>query len=87
MGGEGVDEKGRDAATGRILVEVDPAYFRPTEVELLLGDAAKAREKLGWAPSHGLDELVKDMMNGDVAEAERDAHLKQNGYFVPTPRE
>jgi len=80
--GEGVDEKGRDARTGEILVEVDPRYFRPTEVELLLGDPTKARIKLGWAATSSLEELVRDMMKNDLAEAERDAHMKRNGYKV-----
>ncbi len=80
--GSGVHEKGHDAKTGKVLVEVDPRYFRPTEVELLLGDPTKAREKLGWVPSHTLEELVKDMMTHDLAEAERDAHMKQSGYQI-----
>ncbi|HUX43059.1 MAG TPA: GDP-mannose 4,6-dehydratase [Rectinemataceae bacterium] len=80
--GEGVDEKGRDAKTGAVLVEVDKRYFRPTEVELLLGDPTKARVKLGWAATSSLEDLVKDMMRNDLSEAERDAHMKQNGYKV-----
>jgi GDPmannose 4,6-dehydratase len=80
--GSGVDEKGRDAKTGRVLVEIDPRYFRPTEVELLLGDPGKAREKLGWVPKHTLEDLVRDMMEHDLAEAERDAHMKKSGYKV-----
>jgi GDPmannose 4,6-dehydratase len=85
--GAGVDEKGRDSASGKVLVEVDPAYFRPTEVELLLGDATKAREKLGWVPTHSLEDLVKDMMRGDMAEAEREAHMNKGGFYVAAPRE
>jgi GDPmannose 4,6-dehydratase len=85
--GRGAEEKGRDLASGKILVEVDAAYFRPTEVELLLGDASKARDKLGWAPRHSLKDLVQDMMRGDMAEAERDAHMKRSGFSVPAPRE
>jgi GDPmannose 4,6-dehydratase len=85
--GSGVNEKGQDAATGRVLVEVDPRYFRPTEVDLLLGDASKARQKLGWEPKCSLEELVKDMMAGDLAEAERDAHMLKNGFTVHNPRE
>ena len=56
--GEGVDEKGYDKATGNLLVEVNPKYFRPTEVDVLIGDASKAKEKLGWEAKIGLDELV-----------------------------
>ncbi len=64
--GEGVDEVGIDAATGDALVEIDPRYYRPTEVELLLGDPTKAREKLGWEAKVGLRELVKMMVEGDM---------------------
>ncbi|MBF0144309.1 MAG: GDP-mannose 4,6-dehydratase, partial [Magnetococcales bacterium] len=60
--GKGVAEKGRDKESGRILVEVDPRYFRPTEVETLLGDATKARDKLGWRPRIGFEELVASMV-------------------------
>jgi GDPmannose 4,6-dehydratase len=84
--GKGVQEKGLDAKTGTVLVSVDPTYFRPTEVELLLGDASKAREKLGWTPSHSLEDLVKDMMASDLAEAERDAHIRDGGYAIPNSR-
>ncbi|HVG51514.1 MAG TPA: GDP-mannose 4,6-dehydratase [Xanthobacteraceae bacterium] len=64
--GEGSDEKGYDAKTGTILVEIDPKYFRPTEVEALVGDATKARTKLGWAPKATFDELVTDMVESDL---------------------
>jgi GDPmannose 4,6-dehydratase len=64
--GEGVDEKGFDAADDRLLVEVDPAYFRPTEVELLLGDPTKAREILDWVPTTSFDQLVADMVREDL---------------------
>ncbi len=63
--GAGVDEVGRDAKTGRVLVKVDPALFRPTEVHYLLGDASRAREKLGWCPKTGFDELISEMVNAD----------------------
>jgi GDPmannose 4,6-dehydratase len=85
--GRGAEERGVDATSGETLVAVDPAYYRPTEVELLLGDATKAREKLGWKPSHTLESLVKDMMAADLAEAERDAHMREGGYAVPNARE
>jgi len=85
--GEGVDEKGLDAATRKVLVAVDPAYFRPTEVDLLLGDATKAREKLGWTAKTSLEELVKDMMTHDLEEAARDSHMKKSGFQVHDPRE
>jgi GDPmannose 4,6-dehydratase len=65
--GDGVDEVGRDARTGDVLVRVDPAYFRPTEVDLLVGDAAKARQVLGWTHEVGLEELVAEMVAADRA--------------------
>ena len=64
--GEGACEKGRDAATGAVRVEIDPRYFRPTEVDLLVGDAAKAREVLGWAPKATLREIVSEMVRADL---------------------
>jgi len=66
--GEGVDEVGLDAATGDVLVKIDPRYYRPTEVELLLGNPTKAKEKLGWEAKVGLGELVKMMVEGDMGK-------------------
>lgn len=63
--GKGIDEKGIDKATGKVLVEVDPNYFRPTEVDLLVGDASKAKSLLGWEPKVGIEELVKIMVKAD----------------------
>ncbi|WP_297832262.1 GDP-mannose 4,6-dehydratase [Pseudomonas sp.] len=77
--GEGVDEKGYDAS-GKCIVAVDPRYFRPTEVETLLGDATKAREKLGWTPKISFNELVSEMMREDLKAAERDELVKRHGY-------
>ncbi len=77
--GEGVDEKGYDAQ-GRCIVTVDPRYFRPTEVETLLGDATKAREKLGWTPKISFAELVGEMMREDLKAAERDDLVRKHGY-------
>lgn len=65
--GRGLEEKGIDSRTGRTVVEVDPRYFRPTEVDLLVGDATKAREQLGWKPQLGFEELVSLMVDSDVA--------------------
>ena len=65
--GNGIDEKGYDKATGKCLLEVDPRYFRPTEVELLLGDPTKAREKLGWSHETSVRELAKEMVFADLA--------------------
>lgn len=80
--GEGVSEKGVDRATGRTLVEVDPRYFRPTEVELLLGDASKAKAKLGWKPKTTLAELISLMIQEDLNVAKRDLFCKNNGFEV-----
>ncbi|OBZ34629.1 GDP-mannose 4,6-dehydratase [Methanohalophilus sp. DAL1] len=66
--GEGVDEVGIDSETGRVLVEIDPRYYRPTEVELLIGDPSKAKEKLGWDSNVGFEELVKMMVKGDLGK-------------------
>jgi GDPmannose 4,6-dehydratase len=77
--GEGVDEKGYDEL-GRCIVAVDPRYFRPTEVETLLGDATKARTKLGWKPRIKFSELVAEMMREDLKASERDELVKKHGY-------
>lgn len=66
--GKGVDEVGIDALTGKVIVEVDPEYYRPTEVELLIGDSSKARQKLGWQPKVKMEELVKIMIKSDEEE-------------------
>ena len=71
--GQGVDETGVDAKSGKTVVRIDPTYFRPTEVDLLVGDASKAREKLGWKPKTTFSQLVKEMMAGDLAIARREA--------------
>ncbi|OSM04038.1 GDP-mannose 4,6-dehydratase [Magnetofaba australis] len=71
--GEGVNEVGRNAASGEIIVRVDPMYFRPAEVETLLGDASKAREKLKWVPEIPFSELVREMAQADWAQAQREA--------------
>lgn len=83
--GEGVDEKGIVASTsnpdykftvGQVVVQIDPAYFRPTEVDLLIGDPTKAKTKLGWEPQYTLDMLVKEMMAADVENFKKELHLK-----------
>lgn len=78
--GAGVDEKGIDEATGKCIVAVDPRYFRPTEVETLLGDAGKAKFKLGWQPKITFKELVAEMVGEDLKAAERDELVKRHGY-------
>jgi len=84
--GTGVDEKGYDA-NGKCIVEVDPRYFRPTEVETLLGDASKAKNKLGWTPKITFDQLVAEMVREDLKGAERDELIKNHGYEVFRPQE
>lgn len=78
--GEGVDEKGYDEESGKLIVAVDPRYFRPTEVETLLGDPSKAKEKLGWEPKITLEEMVHEMMEHDLNLAKRDALVKEHGF-------
>jgi GDPmannose 4,6-dehydratase len=77
--GQGLEEKGYDGQ-GRCIVAVDPRYFRPTEVETLLGDASKARQKLGWQPKTTFAELVAEMVHEDLKTAERDELVKKHGY-------
>jgi len=77
--GTGVDEKGFDAH-GKCIVAVDPRYFRPTEVETLLGDPSKAKNTLGWTPKISFDELVSEMVREDLKAAERDELVKKHGY-------
>lgn len=77
--GSGVDEKGYDE-TGKCIVQVDPRYFRPTEVETLLGDPTKAREKLGWQTRVSFDDLVREMVREDYRSAQRDELVKKHGF-------
>ena len=77
--GQGVEETGTDQ-NGKVIVKVDPRYFRPTEVETLLGDPIKAREKLGWTPKIPFEELVAEMVREDLKSAERDELVKKHGY-------
>lgn len=77
--GEGIEEKGYDAS-GRCIVAIDPRYFRPTEVETLLGDASKAKKILGWTPKITFEELVSEMVREDLKAAERDELIKSHGY-------
>ena len=87
--GKGLDEKGfvkncsnskYKLEIGKEVVQVDPKYFRPTEVDLLLGDASKARNKLGWTPEYTLNELVNEMMASDLILMQKDKYLKNGGY-------
>ncbi len=78
--GNGVDETGRNAKSGNILVSIDPAYFRPTEVDLLIGGASKAREKLGWQPTCNLQQMIEEMIKADLEEARKDQLLQSSGF-------
>ena len=80
--GEGVNERGVNVATGKSIIEVDPRYFRPTEVDLLIGDPSKAHDKLGWKHKHSLEELVTDMVQSDLALFKRDRYLLDGGHKV-----
>lgn len=80
--GAGVDEKGVDVKTGREIVKVDPRYFRPTEVETLLGDPTKAKTQLGWIPEISFEELVAEMVAKDLEEAKKDDLCKKEGFQV-----
>ena len=95
--GEGINEYGKVAKiegdkapavkVGDILVKIDPRYFRPAEVETLLGDPTKAKEKLGWVPKITLDEMVEEMVASDLDKAKQHALLKSQGFKVSVGRE
>ncbi len=80
--GSGLDEKGIDANTGKVIVEIDPRYFRPTEVDTLLGDPTKAKLKLGWQPRISFDEMIAEMAQADLKEAEKDKYVRDKGYTI-----
>lgn len=85
--GEGRQEVGRRADTGAIVVRIDPRYFRPAEVDTLLGDPTRARDKLGWTPTTSLEELVAEMVAHDCQEARKEATLRREGFAVVGSRE
>jgi GDPmannose 4,6-dehydratase len=78
--GKGLHEQGVDAKSGRVVVKVDPRYFRPTEVESLLGDPSKAKATLGWKPEHSFSDLVQEMVASDLEIAQRDAVIAREGF-------
>jgi GDPmannose 4,6-dehydratase len=78
--GRGLEEKGIDAESDKMVVCIDPRYFRPTEVDTLLGDSSKARQQLGWKPQTTFKELVKEMVATDLIEAEKDELCLQEGF-------
>ena len=85
--GEGTNELGRRGDTGDVVIRIDPRYFRPAEVETLLGDPNKAKDKLCWTPTTTLEELVAEMVATDVEEAAKEAYLKRKGFDVVGARE
>ena len=80
--GSGVNEKGIDTASNKVVVEIDPRYFRPAEVELLIGDPTKAKKIIGWEPKVQLPELVKMMVENDIRIAQKEQYLKDGGYNI-----
>jgi GDPmannose 4,6-dehydratase len=85
--GSGIDERGLNAANGKTIVCVDPHYFRPTEVDTLLGDPSKAKANLGWEPRISFEALVKEMVQADLEEAKRDELIQRAGFRVSNPSE
>jgi GDPmannose 4,6-dehydratase len=84
--GSGVEETAQDSS-GKVVISVDPRYFRPTEVETLLGDSSKARRELGWVPRTSFEDLVKEMVESDLSAAQRDALVMRHGYKAYDTRE
>jgi len=80
--GTGAEEQGVDAATGKPIVAIDSRYYRPAEVDTLLGDASKARQKLGWEPQIGFEQLVAEMVAADLKEAEKDTYVRKKGFRI-----
>ncbi|MCG8566637.1 MAG: GDP-mannose 4,6-dehydratase, partial [Desulfobacterales bacterium] len=80
--GCGIEEKGINVANGRVIVAVDPRYFRPTEVETLLGDPSKAKKNLGWEPRIGFKDLVREMIHSDLEQAKKDEFCQRAGFEV-----
>lgn len=78
----GVDEKGKNKETGEVIIEIDPRYFRPAEVDVLLGDASKARKELWWIPKHTLQEMVHEMVTSDIEIFKKEKILKEHGYDI-----
>jgi GDPmannose 4,6-dehydratase len=80
--GSGLDEQGIDTHTGNVIVEIDPRYFRPTEVDALLGDPSKAKEKLGWQPRISFEEMIAEMTAADLEAAKRDKLVADKGFKI-----
>jgi GDPmannose 4,6-dehydratase len=80
--GSDVNEKAYNKANGKVLVEIDPKYFRPTEVDLLIGDPTKAKTKLGWEAKYSVEDLLKEMVKSDVELFKRDKYLLEGGHKI-----
>ena len=85
--GKGVKEIGRRADNNQIVIRIDPQYFSPTEVDLLVGDATKAKENLGWENKVTLDELIAEMVSNDINETKKEVILNKKGYLQNNPLE
>ena len=85
--GEGLKEVGRRADTGQIVIRIDPKYFRPTEVDELLGDSSKAREKLNWEPKISIEELISEMIEEDSKESKKESILTNKGFSIYSSKE
>ncbi len=85
--GTGLNEVGRRADNGEIVVKIDPKYFRPTEVDELLGDASKARQKLNWEPNISLEDLISEMISHDLEEAIKESLLRKKGFTIHSTKE
>ena len=83
----GINEIGKRADTNEVVVKIDPRYFRPTEVEQLLGDSSKARKKLKWQPKISLNQLISEMIKEDLNEAKKEYILKNKGFSVYSSQE
>ena len=83
----GLDEIGKRADTGEVVVRIDPRYFRPTEVEQLLGDASKARKKLKWEPNISINKLISEMIEADLNNAKKEYFLKNKGFSIYEAKE
>ena len=85
--GKGLNEIGKRADNGQIIIRIDPRYYRPTEVDTLLGDSSKAREKLGWVPKISMDKMIEEMINNDLIEAKKELFLKEKGFSIFSSKE
>ena len=80
--GKGENEKGMDASSGKTIIVIDKKYFRPSEVDLLVGDASKAKKLLGWKPKYTVEDLVKEMIASDIKLFEREKYLADGGHKI-----